>query len=255
MMSFPPQLNTIIEAQPFPLLFVTVSGAHLYGFASPDSDFDLRGAHILPLREVVGLSKPTETIDHTSLEEKLEIDLVTHDIHKYFTMLLKRNGYVLEQILSPLVLHTTPAHNMLKELCPACLTKHHAHHYLGFAQTQWRLFEKEHPHRVKPLLYVFRVLLTGIHLMQSGELEANLPRLNTSFRLSYLDDLIARKTAGEEHGTLPETDLAFFQTEYQRLLTVLEQARDTSQLPEAPSAQPALNHLLIELRLGQLSTL
>ncbi|WP_274519994.1 DNA polymerase beta superfamily protein [Abditibacterium utsteinense] len=38
---------------PYAPLFVTVSGAHLYGFASPDSDFDLRGAHILPLRELV----------------------------------------------------------------------------------------------------------------------------------------------------------------------------------------------------------
>jgi len=32
---------------PYPLLFATVSGAHLYGFPSPDSDYDLRGAHIL----------------------------------------------------------------------------------------------------------------------------------------------------------------------------------------------------------------
>ncbi|MFF5225368.1 DNA polymerase beta superfamily protein [Dactylosporangium sp. NPDC000521] len=30
-----------------PLLFATVSGAHLYGFASVDSDLDLRGAHLL----------------------------------------------------------------------------------------------------------------------------------------------------------------------------------------------------------------
>jgi len=28
---------------PYPLLFATISGAHLYGLASPD--YDLRGAH------------------------------------------------------------------------------------------------------------------------------------------------------------------------------------------------------------------
>ena len=39
----------------YPLIFATISGAHLYGFPSPDSDFDLRGVHILPLKEVVGL--------------------------------------------------------------------------------------------------------------------------------------------------------------------------------------------------------
>ena len=36
------------------------------------------------------------------------MDLVTHDVLEFFTMLLKRNGYVLEQLYSPLVVHTTP---------------------------------------------------------------------------------------------------------------------------------------------------
>jgi uncharacterized protein len=31
-----------VESHPYPLVFATVSGAHLYGFPSPDSDFDLR---------------------------------------------------------------------------------------------------------------------------------------------------------------------------------------------------------------------
>ena len=39
-------------------LFVTVSGAHLYGFESPDSDVDLRGCHLLPLRQVIGIKQP-----------------------------------------------------------------------------------------------------------------------------------------------------------------------------------------------------
>src|SRR5262245_23674516 len=37
------RLHRIVAAQPYPLLFATISGAHLYGFPSPDSDFDLRG--------------------------------------------------------------------------------------------------------------------------------------------------------------------------------------------------------------------
>jgi hypothetical protein len=41
--------HRIVAAQPYPLLFATFSGAHLYGFPSPDSDFDPLGAHVLPL--------------------------------------------------------------------------------------------------------------------------------------------------------------------------------------------------------------
>ena len=48
-MTIDPRLKRIIATQPYPLLFATISGAHLYGFPSPDSDFDLRGAHVLPL--------------------------------------------------------------------------------------------------------------------------------------------------------------------------------------------------------------
>ena len=45
-----PRLYKQVEGHPYPLLFATISGAHLYGFPSPDSDYDLRGAHLLPLR-------------------------------------------------------------------------------------------------------------------------------------------------------------------------------------------------------------
>ena len=60
-MKIDPRLNNIVAAQPYPLLFATISGALLYGFPSPDSDYDLRGAHVLPLDAVVGLEVRDET--------------------------------------------------------------------------------------------------------------------------------------------------------------------------------------------------
>src|SRR5947207_5148143 len=98
-----PRLNSIVAAQPYPLIFATVSGAHLYGFPSADSDYDLRGCHLLPLPEVVGLKFGPETITKSAVCDDLELDLVTHDAKKFFGLVLKRNGYVLEQIFSPLV--------------------------------------------------------------------------------------------------------------------------------------------------------
>jgi uncharacterized protein len=108
------QLQSIAQSQPYPLLFATVSGAHLYGFPSPDSDYDLRGIHVLPLSEVVGLNEGQQTIEVSRHEAELELDLVTHDIKKFFSLLLKRNGYVLEQLYSPLIVQTTPEHEKKK---------------------------------------------------------------------------------------------------------------------------------------------
>lgn len=243
------KLMTHVEQHPYPLMFATISGAHLYGFPSPDSDFDLRGVHLLPLQQVVGMDVEQETVEKEGIYDGMEIDLVTHDAKKFFGLMLKKNGYVLEQVFSPLIVHSTPEHDELKAIAADCITRHHSHHYLGFAATQWKLFRKEDPPRVKPLLYVYRVLLTGIHLMRTGEVEANLRTLNETAGLSYIDELIERKLTGPEKASLPEADMDFHEHEYQRLVAELETATEKSELPEAPSGKAALNDLLVRLRM------
>jgi len=244
------QLRGAAARHPYRLVFATVSGAHLYGFPSPDSDYDLRGCHVLPVREVVGLDPGRETVESAKCEDGLELDLVTHDVKKFFGLLLRKNGYVLEQVCSPLVVQTSPEHEELKAIARGCVTRHHNHHYRGFAETQWRLFDKERPRRVKPLLYVYRVLLTGIHLMRTGEVEANLVRLNAEAKLLHVDALISRKLAGPEKSLLDDANADFHRGEYERLQAELETAHDNSSLPDAPTARPLLNDLLIRLRLG-----
>ncbi len=247
------KMMTHVKSHPFPLIFATISGAHLYGFASPDSDFDLRGVHVLPLKTVLSLDDGQQTVEKEGIYDGLEIDLVTHDAAKFFDLMLKRNGYVLEQLLSPLVVFTTPEHEELKTIAPSCITRHHVHHYLGFAATQWKLFEKESPPRVKPLLYTLRVLLTGIHLMKTAKVEANLGILNESAKLTYLDELIHRKQTGAEKGVLDAVDTTFYRSEYERLTAELKQSYTTTSLPEMPSGRSALNDLLIRLRLKKVS--
>jgi predicted nucleotidyltransferase len=252
-----PRLQRITSAQPYQLLFATISGAHLYGFPSSDSDVDLRGAHVLPLQEVLGLEVKHETLEDSRIIEGLEMDIVSHDVKKFFSLLLKKNGYVLEQLYSPLIVQTSPEHAELKEIARGCITRHHSHHYLGFVHTQWELFLKESPHRVKPLLYVYRVLLTGLWMMRTGEVEANLVTLNETFKLPYITDLIQRKLAGPEQGTLDDADLTFYQREFERLRAELQAAHEASLLREAPSdeTRAAINDLLVRIRLnhGRLS--
>lgn len=247
------KLQKQVDAHPYPLVFATISGAHLYGFPSADSDFDLRGVHLLPLDQVVGLDPGEETVEKEGIHDGLEMDLVTHDAKKFFGLMLKKNGYVLEQLLSPLVVHTTPEHEELKAIAKDCITRFHAHHYLGFAATQWKLFRKpvssgDGPPKVKPLLYVYRVLLTGIHLMRTGEVEANLLNLNETAKLPYIDELVERKLAGPEKGRLDAADLEFYEREYERLVAELEAAMEDSTLPEQACGKAALNDLLVRLR-------
>ncbi len=229
-------------------LFVTVSGAHLYGFDSPDSDIDLRGAHLLPLRQVVGLRPLNETLEISGEHCGVDVDLVSHDLAKYLSMLLKNNGYVLEQIFSPLVVTGQAFLDRLRPIASRCITRFHYHHYRGFIATQRKLLENEQPKRAKSLLYAYRVLLTGIHLLRTGEVEANLPALNEQFRLPYIDELIAAKTT--EKGALTSLDWPFHDQELRRLEEELESAFAASPLGECRDLDAA-EELLVELRLAR----
>ena len=74
------------------LLFVTVRGAHLYGFPSPDSDVDLRGSFAAPLADVLGLDAPRETLETEGVVGGVEVKLVGHEIAKYLRLSVKPNG-------------------------------------------------------------------------------------------------------------------------------------------------------------------
>ncbi|MCC3770545.1 DNA polymerase beta superfamily protein [Streptomyces sp. UNOC14_S4] len=246
-----PDLKQVVADQQHPLLFATVSGAHLYGFPSRDSDVDLRGVHLLPLRDILGLAAPRETQSRMWDADGVEMDLVTHDLAKFARLLLGPNGYVLEQLLSPLVVRTTPEHAALVALAPRLLTSRHAKHYRGFAKTQWRLFEKTG--ELKPLLYTFRVLCTGIHLMRAHELQADLPTLLTAVKApAYVRGLVTAKAAAE-HGHLSALDGApsheRLTADIAALHAALDEAEASTALPDATDARADLNDLVIQTRL------
>jgi predicted nucleotidyltransferase len=86
--------------------------------------------------------------------------------------------------------------------------------------------------------------------MQTCVIEANLVKLNETFKLPYLPELIERKLTGAEKEVLPTADLDFYRGEYERLRAGLQMAFEQSKLPEVPSGKEQLNDLLIRLRLN-----
>jgi hypothetical protein len=228
-------------------LFVTISGAHLYGFSSPDSDFDVRGCHLMGLEAALSIMTQKETAEYTGIENGREIDFVSHDASKFFGLMLKKNGYVMEQIFSPIVVIGGPDLDELRTIARGCITKHIHHHYRGFYENQMKLFEKEPVKKAKTLLYAFRVLLTGIHVLKSGEIEANLHRLVELYPVPGIGELVAAKV--KEKAGLGGTDLAPFLKSLEGLKSMLEQSFAESTLPEMPREAEALDRFLVRLRL------
>lgn len=241
-------MRRLVEGVDYRPLFVTVSGAHLYGFPSSDSDVDLRGCHQLPLRDVVGLDLPNQTLEHKIDHQGTEVELVSHEVGKYLRLLVRNNGYILEQVFSPIVVMGQEFLDELRPLASKCITRHHYHHYRGFYATQRKLIAKEEPKRAKPVLYAYRVLMTGIHLLRTGEVEANLLRLNEHFGFGFLDELIARKVGGE-NTPVGDLDWPFHEARLAELEVQFDRAFTESKLSENRDRKP-VNELLVRLRLG-----
>jgi predicted nucleotidyltransferase len=240
-------LRPVAAVHPYPVLFSAVCGSHLYGFPSRDSDVDVRGAHLLPLVQVVGLRRGPQTVERTWLHDEVPLDLVTLDVGRFLRLMLRQNGFVLEQLLSPLVVTSGRVHEELRGLVSGCLTRKHAQHYRAFAHEQWELFRRTG--ELKPLLAAFRALLTGIHVVRTGELVMRLPTLLevVAGAPPYLADLIevkaeTERATGEAVPGRVADDVVTLQSE-------LEIAEGDSPLPDVPWAEGALHDLLVRLRL------
>lgn len=243
-------LRSQLSRQSFAPLFATLSGAHLYGFESPDSDIDLRGAFVLPVEQVVGLVTGSDTVTKTYLDAGVEMDLVCHDILKYCRLLHKRSGEILEQLYSPLVVWPAPQLEELRDLFRPHIGRDFYYHYRGFLGNQLRFIDRDDS-TVKEMLYGYRVALTGIHLLRSGQVLANLPDLLERYPQPGLDDLLAQKRAQHEKTPLEPALKGGHRQRLAQLEQEMEEAYKNSSLPHPTGGLTELHEFVVRVRLGR----
>ncbi|MGE0489723.1 MAG: nucleotidyltransferase domain-containing protein [Vulcanimicrobiota bacterium] len=238
----------ILAEGPRPL-FATVSGAHLYGFPSPDSDLDLRGAFVHRLPDILGLDPPKDSICVTRHFENIEVDWVAHDLLKFCQLMTRRNGYVLEQLYSPLVVYGSSWLEELRRIGQGCVIRPLYYHYRGFFHNQRKRLELEGA-TVKDLLYAYRVALTGVHVLDTGEIEAHLPSLLGRLPLKGIEELIERKVKGGEKGLLSTQDKGSHFHVMDKLEEALACAFEDSRLPMEPTTRRELSDFVVRARLS-----
>ena len=178
------------------------------------------------------------------------MDCVTHDVHKFLTLLTRKNGYVLEQLFSPLVVHDSGCLDELRSLARGALTRHVVHHYKGFFRRQERSITANEAPTVKAVLYLFRVVLTGLHLLRTREVETDILELNDRvFHLPFIEALVEQKMTSTETSPVTGVDLEELLDEARHLEAQLDPAAEASGLPEHPGNMEALNDFLVRLRL------
>ena len=234
-----------------PMLWVSLTGAHAYGFPSPDSDLDLKGIFVFPARKFLEVDSPKLNTDFLGDWEGREFDLTLNELGQCARLLLGGNGNLVERCLGPFQVVTTPLGRTFADLARESLSKRVARHYNGFFKGMRRESEIEAQSQgrtAKRLLYAYRVPLTGIHLLQTGEVVTNVQQLADIYGFKYVYELIKIKEE-RELKTLSEDKAAPALLDFKKLETMLNQALERSILPDAPPNIAQVNAFIVEQRL------
>jgi predicted nucleotidyltransferase len=224
---------------------VYLSGAHAYGFPSPDSDLDLKAIHVAKTADLVGLTAPAPTVDRAEIVDGVEVDYTSNELGHGLAGMLAGNGNFLERVLGRMVAHASGLLAELRPIVQRSLSRRVHRHYRGFAQNQLQFLEKEPS--AKKLLYVLRTTLTGVHLLETRELEPDLTRLMSRYGVADAAELVERKRAGERVGLDPALVEAWH-PRVDTLLARLDEAREQSPLPEEPPNVGEVEDWLIAVR-------
>lgn len=142
------------------VLYAAESGSRAWGFASPDSDYDVRFVYAHPLEWYLAL-EPARDVIEAPLDEHL-VDLAGWDVRKALNLGRRANPALHEWLVSPLVYRDDARFG------PAArdLFERHAdhaaleHHYASIARGQWRSeIETRTEPKLKRYFYVIRPLL------------------------------------------------------------------------------------------------
>lgn len=98
-------------------------------------------------------------------------------------------------------------------------------------------------------MYAYRVGLTGVELLRTGELETNVSMLAEIYGFDGVPELVAAKRSGQEHARIDPAIIEQHESMLDRLHEHLLAAELGSLLPPAPTNVDELNDWLIDRRL------
>lgn len=234
-------LRRIEREQNVRVIYAVESGSRAWGFASPDSDYDVRYIYVRRPEDYVRVDEMRDTIEGP-LDDVL--DFSGWDIRKALQLLRKTNPSLMEWVHSPIVYLETPEWQGVKAAVPACFSvRAEMHHYLAMAQENWKTIAPTATPRLKRYLYLLRPLLCALWLERYGTMppvrfdalaEAMLPEVLRP----AVGDLLERKKAMGEKGCVSRIDAvdAWYLQESERLRAHCDGLAPTHTSPDGLSA-------------------
>ncbi len=234
-------LFTTREEKP---LFYIESGSRLWGIASPDSDFDVRGFHLQSKRQYFDFRK------HRDLIEVMDgdFDFVSYDIDKMFGLLAKSNPTVLEWIRADIVYYNElPDWAVFQtDVAQNFDFKALFHHYLSLAKGQFALIETDQKFTYKKVFYCIRGLLSADLARQQIIPELLMDNLFNQFVTDSDVAIIAKQSLARKKQQLEKTEV--LDTEKARILATIQEfiANLETKAPESSHNKTKLERILTD---------
>lgn len=179
------KLKEIEEKENVKILHAVESGSRAWGFASPDSDYDVRFIYARPREFYLRLDKTRDVIEW-QLDETLDIN--GWDISKALTLLHKSNPTLFEWNASPIVYKTTAEWKKISAVIDRYfVAKSGLYHYLSTAKSNYREYLKGETVRLKKYFYVLRPLLACKWILAEGTPP---PMLFSALAEKYLEEAV-----------------------------------------------------------------
>ena len=204
------KLKELEQKENIRILHAVESGSRAWGFASPDSDYDVRFIYVRKPEHYLKLEKTRDVIE---LPINDELDINGWDLDKTLRLLYKSNPTLFEWFSSPITYRRSGFADRISPLLTEYFTPSNSiYHYLGTAKSNYIAYIRGKDEvKAKKYFYVLRPLLACLWIM---ERQCPPPMLFAELKAAYLDKhivsdvdyLLDIKIKSPEIKTIPAID-------------------------------------------------
>ena len=207
------KLSQIEARENIRIIYACESGSRAWGFASADSDYDVRFIFVRPVQDYLRVKELPDFID-AELNDVYDIN--GWDLKKFCKQLYKSNPVIFEWAGSPIVYRNTSEWEKVSEVMKDFVhDEKMLHHYKGMAKNNVRTNFCTSEVVLKKYLYVLRPVLACVWIMQKHtvpptEFMSLVEEVLPSELRCIVDELLTAKMNGSEKQTgsrISELDL------------------------------------------------
>ncbi len=161
------KLEEIENKENVKIILAVESGSRAWGFASKDSDYDVRFVYLRKLEDYLKLEKSKDTIEW-QLDDTLDIN--GWDLKKALQLIYDSNPTIFEWLSTPIIYKNTDTFKELKEISKNYYSrKKNTYHYLHMATSNYNAYLVKDEVKIKKYFYVLRPILTAKWIIDKKE--------------------------------------------------------------------------------------